>query len=304
MLTGILFQVTAGIVWIGAGAVISRSAKKGLSLDFIQGMSALATMILTLPIYFFCGTKLHPLSMIALPLAGIVNYVCFIAAQKAMAKGPSGLTWAMMQSSFVMPFLMGIFFFDVPCSPVRLTGLAVLVLSMFMMGKWGVTAQEEDEAAQEEKKHSNKSIWLLFTLFAFFVAGSSQCLFNLPSYLIRESGSAGLDTIYFRLGVNSTGTFCFFALSRLWNKNSFNGKGTLGGIVLLTLCSFVTVGFLCAGLDTLAACGAGAIAYPVSLGSSIAGFLIYTAIKLKERLSLPALGGVILCFTGIVLLAF
>ena len=47
MLTGILFQVTAGIVWIGAGAVISRSAKKGLSLDFIQGMSALATMILT-----------------------------------------------------------------------------------------------------------------------------------------------------------------------------------------------------------------------------------------------------------------
>ena len=200
--------------------------------------------------------------------------------------------------------LGGIFFFDVPCSPVRLTGLAVLVLSMFMMGKWGVTAQEEDEVAQEEKKRSNKSIWLLFTLFAFFVAGSSQCLFNLPSYLIRESGSAGLDTIYFRLGVNSTGTFCFFALSRLWNKNSFNGKGTLGGIVLLTLCSFVTVGFLCAGLDTLAACGAGAIAYPVSLGSSIAGFLIYTAIKLKERLSLPALGGVILCFTGIVLLAF
>ena len=35
MLTGILFLVLTGIVWVGPGAVISLSAKKNLSLDFI-----------------------------------------------------------------------------------------------------------------------------------------------------------------------------------------------------------------------------------------------------------------------------
>ncbi len=302
MLAGILFQITAGIVWIGAGAVISHAAKKGLSLDFIQGMSALIIMVLTLPVFFFSNIKFHALSLGALVLSGVVNYICFITAQKAMAKGPSGLTWAMMQSSFVMPFLMGICFFNVPCSPVRLTGLGVLLLSMFMMGKWGVTAQEGEES--EKKEHSRKSVWLFFTLLAFLVAGSSQCLCNLSSYFIKESSAAGLDAIYFRAGVNSTGPFLVFLLSPLWNKNSLRGKGTLGCIIMLTICTLITVGFLFAGLDTLAACGAGAIAYPVSLGSSIAGFLVYTAIRLKERLSLPALGGVILCFAGIVLLAF
>ena len=60
MLAGILFQITAGIVWIGAGAVISHAAKKGLSLDFIQGMSALIIMVLTLPVFFFSNIKRRP----------------------------------------------------------------------------------------------------------------------------------------------------------------------------------------------------------------------------------------------------
>ena len=137
MLAGILFQITAGIVWIGAGAVISHAAKKGLSLDFIQGGSALIIMVLTLPVFFFRNMELHTLSLGALVLSGVVNYICFIAAQKAMAKGPSGLTWAMMQSSFVMPFLMGILFFNVPCSSHWIGSSAAFHVHDGQMGRYG-----------------------------------------------------------------------------------------------------------------------------------------------------------------------
>ena len=53
----------------------------------------------------------------------------------------------------------------------------------------------------------------------------------------------------------------------------------------------------------LAKCNAGAIAYPMIVGISIAIFMIYTSIRLKEKLSFPALCGVLLCLAGIVVIA-
>ena len=297
MLTGILFLVLTGIVWVGPGAVISLSAKKNLSLDFIQGMSALIIILLGVIMYFAASPKLHPVAWIALPVSGVINYLCFIVAGKAMKKGPSGLTWAIMQSSFVMPFLMGVLFFDVPCSPLRLTGLGVMLIAMYLMGVWGNTGAEDDRSG-----HTGKLVWLAYTLLAFVVAGLSQCSFNLPSYFIKDEGG-GFANLFFRAGINSAGGLAVFLCSPLWNKNSFNYKGTFASIALLTVCTLCALSTMFCGLDILAACGAGAIGYPISLGSCIAAFLVYTSWRLKEKLSPPAMIGVGLCFLGIVLLA-
>ena len=56
-------------------------------------------------------------------------------------------------------------------------------------------------------------------------------------------------------------------------------------------------------LDILAANNAGSIAYPIIVGISITLFFIYNAIKLKEKLSIPALCGVIVCLIGIIVIA-
>ena len=299
MLTGIIFLAITGIIWIGPGAVISNSAKKGLSLDFILGMTAVITMGLAVPVFFFGNSQVHPVTWLALPASGIVNYLCFIVTKSAMKQGLSGLTWAIVQSSFIMPFLMGVIFFDVPCSPWRWTGLAVMVVSMYLMGKGGEVSGEPQE---ETKGHSRKSVWLFYTFLAFIAAGFSQCAFNLPSYFIVEK-SGGISNMIFRAGINSIGAFLIFLFAPFWNKNCFKPKGTLGSILLITFTSLCGVLTLFTGLDTLAAQGAGAIGYPISLGSNIAAFLIYTSIRFKERLSFSAAAGVCCCLAGIILLA-
>lgn len=301
MLTGIVFLMLTGIIWVAPGAVISSSAKKGLSLDFIQGMTALIMMGAAIPVFFFGNTNVPVITWIMLPLSGILNYICFALARSAMAKGPSGLTWAIMQSSFVMPFLMGVLFFDVPCSPLRLGGLFIMLVAMFLMGKWGGSGTQEEPGEEKPLQENKKILWLCYTFLAFILAGASQCSFNLPSYFIKEE-SGGFSNILFRAGINSIGPFMMFLISPLWNKKSFNGKGTLVSILLMTFATLGAVSCLFTGLDTLVAQGAGAIGYPISLGSTIVAFLIYTSVRLKERLPLPALAGVILCLTGIVLL--
>lgn len=303
MLTGIIFLMLTGIVWVIPGAVINSSAKKGLSLDYIQGMTALIMMMLAVPVFFWGNVSVPFITWIMLPLSGILNYICFALARSAMSAGPSGLTWAIMQSSFVMPFLMGVFFFDVPCSPLRLAGLFIMLAAMFLMGRWGNTGTQTEEAcATETPRKGKRFLWLAYALLAFVLAGASQCSFNLPSYFIKEE-AGNLANMIYRAGINSSGAFMMFLLSPVWNRNSFKVKGTLVSILLMTFATLVAVGCLFTGLDTLAAQGAGAIGYPISLGSTIVAFLIYTAIRLKERLPLPALAGVILCLTGIVFLA-
>ena len=297
MLFGILCLVFTGLVWLGPGAVISNSAKKGLSLDFILGMTAVLTMAIALPVYFFGNSSVHPVAWIALPASGILNYLCFVIARAAMKKGPSGLTWAIMQSAFIMPFLMGVLFFDVPCSLWRWIGLGAMVVSMFLMGCGGPAGKAEDKS-----KYSRKSVWLFYAFLALFAAGASQCTFNLPSYFVAEQGG-GIDNMIFRAGINSVGAFLIFFCAPLWNKECFNSRGTLVSILLLTLTSLCGILTLFTGLDTLVSHGAGAIGYPVALGSNIAAFLIYTSIRLKERLSPSAVAGVSCCMVGIVLLA-
>ena len=45
MLFGILCLVATGIIWVIPGAIVSHSAKKGLSLDFIQGMTQMIPVV-------------------------------------------------------------------------------------------------------------------------------------------------------------------------------------------------------------------------------------------------------------------
>ena len=297
MFWGILLLVLTGIVWVGIGAVLDASAKKGLSLDFVQGMSALIIIAIGCGIWAFGNSSVHPVTFAILPVAGFINYVVFVIAKRAMACGPSGLTWAIMQSSFVMPFLMGVLFFNVPCSPLRALGIVLLFGSMFFMG-CGAKVPENANGTP-----AKKSTWIFYTLLAFLTAGLCQCSSNMPSYFIKE-GACGLDNLLFRSGINSTGAFLCFLLSPFWNKNAWNSKNCLKYVGLFFGSSLIAICCLYKGLDLLAARGAGAIGYPIAMGSTITAFLFFSSWQLKEQLTKTALLGVLFCLCGIVLLMF
>ena len=294
MAVGILFLAITAIMWVILGAVISHAAQKNLNLGFIQGAGAIVLAALTIPIYFLKDMSVPPAVLIAVPLSGIGNYMTFILMNKAMQKGPNGLVWAMIQSAFALPFLMGIFVFHVPCPKTRIIGIILLLLAMILMGVFG--------KGTEKKEEKRNYIWIVYTLLGFLVAGATQSCANIPSYLIKEEAS-GILTALFRAGLSSGGIFATFFAHGLIDRKIFQWKNCIGSTVVMTIATVLSLVFTFIGLDRLAQHNAGAIAYPMIVGISIAIFMIYTSIKLKERLSFPALCGVLLCLSGIVVIA-
>lgn len=53
-------------------------------------------------------------------------------------------------------------------------------------------------------------------------------------------------------------------------------------------------------LDLVAEAGAGAIGYPVTLGSCIAGFALYSVFILRERITIASVSSFLLCLSGMI----
>ena len=213
---------------------------------------------------------------------------------KAMKLGPNGLIWAMFQSAFVIPFIMGIIMFSVPCSKVRLAGLLLLLFSTVLMGISGQKKTPESSGKKNSK-------WLYFTVIGFFLTGLDQAGNNLPSYFIKEE-AFGFCGLMARSGLCGTGFAAAWIVHALFYKENCWGRNCMldtflmtGSIVGATICLFY-------GLDKMASIGAGAIGYPLATGVTIAAFQIYTAVVLKERLSWLGVSSILLCLTGIALI--
>ena len=287
MLLGILSLVLTGSFWVALGIVISKSAKKDLDLGFIQGAAGILVVLPARPLLSFSSLP-DVISSSLLFLAGAGNYCIFNLMNKSMKIGPNGLTWAMIQSAFVMPFIMGIVFFSVPCPGVRLAGIVLLLTATALMGLSG--------GKQGGGGFSRK--WLLWTVTGFLLAGLNQCCANLPSYLLEQAHTdpAGL---LIRTGLSGVGTAAVWFLHRTAGRKRLLAPNCVPGILIMaagTLAASVTLFF---GLDRLAAAGAGAVGYPVAMGVTIMVFQIYTAVILREKLSRSGALSILLCLAGI-----
>lgn len=294
MFIGIIFLFITATLWNVLGAVISHSAQKNLNLGFIQGAGMIILFLLAIPTYFIEKNAIPLSILLTTPICGIANYVTFLLMNRAMQCGHNGLTWAMVQSAFISPFLMGILFFNQLYSITRITGIVILLLSMLIMGFYGKNSSSNNC----NKKH----LWLLYTLGGFFAAGIGQCTANIPSYLLQEN-SATLLTAFSRTGLGALGTFIAFLIHGIVNRKIYDWHNCIKPTLIMSFTTMLVLFFTFFALDILAANNAGSIAYPIIVGISITLFFIYNAIKLKEKLSIPALCGVIVCLIGIIVIA-
>lgn len=289
--SGVLLMTAAGISWLILAVIISSISKKGLDIAFVQGMSALLIIAITIPLGIDCAGDVPKLSIVSLLLAGIFNYLVFLLMDKAMKHGPHGIIWAMSQSAFVIPFLMGIIFFATPPTPLRLAGIFTLITATITMG-----------FVKDNTGKSGEFIWIFFAITAYFTAGLTQCCTNLPSYFIAESGSS-TSLVFFRTGLFSCGTLAAYLCHWMIIRNEVDLKKSVRSILLMTAASVAASFLVYAGLDKLSASGVGAIGYPLTSGISIASFQVYTAISLKEKTTWKVVLGIMLCISGSILLA-
>ena len=83
------------------------------------------------------------------------------------------------------------------------------------------------------------------------------------------------------------------------HESDFRKKGTAVQAIILAVSSFLATITLFAAMDIMVQNNAGSISYPITVGVSIAAFILYTAIRLKERIKPWALFFVLLSLTGI-----
>ena len=289
MLLGIFLLITTGLLWVVIGSVISSSARKGKNLDRIQADSALLCILVCIGWLWCAGAHFpSPLITILLILAGAANYFTFLLMNRAMQLGHHGIVWSLVQSALICPFLMEVIFLGVACPVVRIAGI-IGILSGILLA--GVKRRE-----MKGKTCNNK--WFFVTLAAFAMAGFTQCLANLPSYLNGEGGYYVGKAFALQLG-----TLLAFGVRNLrfqqW-RGTVNWKPMLilSGATLVAQCFF-----LYRGLDLVVQAGVGAIGYPIALGSCIVGFALYSAFILREKVSFLSATSTSLCLIGIILLS-
>jgi multidrug transporter EmrE-like cation transporter len=294
MLTGLIFLIITGSIWVVQGGFISDASKKSLNMPYILGMLSFLGIIITIPAGIIWKVDLPLPFLIALPLAGVFNYLSFLFMNKAMRIGPNGIVWAIVQSAFSLPFLMGILFFHVESTFVRIAGLLMLLTSMVIFGTTG----KNDPSAETEGTKK----WLIFALTAYFLVGTTQSLTNLPSYFVKDV-EGGLPATLFRTGLIAVGTIFTWLIHGVADRKCFDGKGCFLHAAFLGYSGTIASVLAFFGLDRLAQRGAGAIGYPVVAGIAISVFMIYTAIRLKEKMSFPVLCGLLFCLAGIIVIS-
>ncbi len=299
MMIGISMLVATGLMWVAIGAVIGGAGRNGVPVGAMQTASALLILVVgTVLICVLPGREVSASvrfwTMLSVFGSGFLNYFVLDLMGRAMRNGPNGIVWALIQSALVFPFLVGVIVFGTRLTPARGIGLAAIVASLLAFG----LARESGSGS------AGSGSWKLAAFGSFLLAGFNQNLSNLPSYFPEAAavgsvwrtmaGQAGVVSAFLLFGLRAERkrTPHLFHSARLWRSAM-----VLAGVSLVS--SFC---LLYNGLDRVARAGAGAIGYPVVVGSCIVGFSIYSCVVLRERLRPLSLAGVVSGTAGIVLI--
>ncbi len=295
-LSGIGAMILVGLGWTIYGYLMGKAPKENIRISCLMILAAaLATLVSFLvgviqgfpqadgqTLLFVLGTQF---------VCGVFNYLQLELMSRAMQKGPNGIIWSVMQSGFIFPFLMGVVFFSVPLTTVRIMGITAMLIALPLFGGG---------------KHGEKyGKWKLLTFFAFLTTGLTQSLCNLPSYFpASEVVSSVWRTTAFSAGMCVGGLL--FELPRgkafLQDMKAHLHRGRVwyncGLLEIPEL--FSSFCLIYPGMDLLSRLGIGSIAYPLMVGSCIIFFELFAITILREKRQFLQWLALFLCLAGAV----
>lgn len=289
MTPGLLLLLGTGICWAGLAAVVAAGSTRQASATLIQPFSALLVLVFAGWSAFAFG-PMPPFGVVllfqtgSLLAAGACNYFMLNLVQEGMKSGRAGVVWAFTQSSMICPFLLGMIGFGEPAKPLRLCGIALILLGLVLF-------------ACARKGTGAAGSWLPPTLGAFLLSGCAQCFASLPSYFQLE----GMTALR-RMMLTQCGILLAFGLDRcLRNPRAASGRNVwifaaiFGALNLAALLLFYN------GLNLLADAKCASAGYPTAQGLSIALFFLLGC--RKKPAGALSWGAFFLLLAGIVFLA-
>ena len=326
MAIGLLLAILTGLSWVVTGAVVGLVERHGRptgQLLAVRSIFLLSASILLLAI----GRMAWPQSALfklclgwrpaALMAAwGALSYVMAVFMGRAMARGPNGAAWTIVQSGFVFPFAMGIALGNTEATATRMVGLALILAGVVFGGMAKTTAHHaaarRENGSQPSCRLAGNSAWLVPALLGFVFCGANQCAVNLVSFLPHDARPAQPE----RIAWGALGMLAAAMVHGIVHHMHFHHADKpaplpaplsflvkVGGIES-AVWLFAGLFLLYNALDRLQAAGLAAIASPIMVASCLAGFLVYGAIALHERPGRYQALGIVCSLGGIALLAF
>ncbi len=321
-----------GASWCLVGIVLGRAPKDGLDTGIIQLLGAFVSITASAVIAFcFLPPGGCPPGVILCTCgiyfaAGAFNYFGLQAMAEGMKYGPNGSVWGIMQSAMVFPFLAGILFFGVMLTVPRAMGILFLLaaIPLFSMARNSGKQLPEKKNGKEKKKGGEgkeqtgnfRCSWRFWAFLSLALIAIQQNLATAPSY----NPEAREVSPILRAASSAAGTLLGFFLQTLFQR--IRGEESfpvfLGKIkesifrprlwVYVLSMQFFSLIFaytlLYPGLDAMGKAGAGAVSYPLMVGSCIVSFTLYSSLVLKEKLSWTQMAALVFCLGGLAGLCF
>jgi len=297
MIEGMFLITLTGLIWCGNGIIFSYAARK--SLDFIAIMftatllgAILFWIFMSKPQMILNGTasRLSELAIIMLS-SGIIGTIGVIIMQKAMRSGHHGIVWTISQFALIVPFFWGIIVFQEPTTLLKNIGILCVLTSFLAFGAGQSRSQQQ----------ADKPIlfWFPMTMLAFVILGIHQSISLIPGYWQNWEDSANL-----RGALINTGFFLSYLIAvifsgRLPTNRTVLKLGLLSGVLV-----FISPITLFRSMDLLARANMLSMVYPLTVGTCIIAFIIYSILFLKEKSSFTTLAGIGVGIAGLILISF
>ncbi len=298
MIEGILLSLASGLLFGGVGAVLRRVSRAGGSLATYYVLFGACYLALSLAFSvkwrLVAGAERLPLLAAVIGAAGTVSGFGMLLMTRSMALGHGGISWAISQSALVVPFLAGVLAWGDRSGPAGWAGLALVLAMIVVLGRRPGGAGTIAADARRGRR-----AWIAAVAGAFTALGLSQTLSSVPSRWAGWTDTAGL-----RVPLSAAGFLVVMLL-----MSAFSRERRPGRLVPLLALVHGVLGFLgqasfFVALDRLAPLGLAAAAFPVSIGTTILSFALYSALVLRERFRALDIASLAAGSAGIALLAF
>ena len=302
---GIISMVVVGASWCLVGAIAGKAPKAGFAMEYLLFSGALISVISGVLLLKLSGSwgagdtgcKALYLTLGAFFVAGICCFVQHMTMSKAMQHGPNGIIWTVIQSAMIFPFIVGIIFYDVKLTPLRLAGIVFMLTSLALFG-------------MAKSGSSGKGAWKLLTFTALAVVVADQVMLSIPFYYKETAAiSPVLCTILCMAGYAvSSLVYMIFRMDKAYAleiKRCVKCRNfwiySLGLLPVSGLFSFT---LHWPGMRAMADNGLGSMSFPATVGSCIVAFTFYSTIILKEKLRKVELIALLLCISALVCLCY
>ena len=299
MVQGILLGLASGLLFGSVGAILRRVSRTGGSLVTYYALFGACFLALALVFqvrwHAVAGVDRLPRLALLIGISGAVSGAGMLLMTRSLALGHGGISWAISQSALVVPFLAGVLLWGDRAS---VGGWAGLVLVLAMIAVLGRRPGAGDAGRPVPSTAPQHGAWIASVAGAFAALGVSQALSSIPSRWEGWTDAAGL-----RVALSAAGFLAVLLALLPFTKDRRPGR-----LVPLLALAHGAVGFLgqaalFASLDRLALHGLAAAAFPVSIGTTIVSFSLYSALVLRERFSALDIASLAAGSAGIALLA-